>query len=159
MKDKIIFDLQNSIKVQFKDGDKNSFIDLDKIYLSAPSYKDKDKTLLLKKKFIEAIFGMTQSLSKQQASEQIDNKDNEEPEEPLNAKKIKTILYASPNFDIISYFKSFANLLLNVAFKDEEMKQPLNNLDIEKINEEDFEELLAKYLEVFFIVSWMKTLK
>jgi hypothetical protein len=156
MKDKIIFDFQNPVKVQFKDGEKNCFIDLDKIYLSAPSYKDKDKTLVLKKKFIEAIFGMTQSLSKQQASEQIDNKDNEEP---LDAKKIKTILYASPNFDIVGYFKSFANLLLNVAFKDEEMKQPLNNLDIEKINEEDFEELLAKYLEVFFIVSWMKTLK
>ena len=153
MKDKIIFDFQNSIKVQIKDGDKNSFIDLDKIYLSAPSYKDKDKTLLLKKKFIEAIFGMTQSLSKQQASEQIEN------ENGLDAKAIKAILYASPNFDIVSYFKLFANLLLNVAFKDEEMKQPLNSLDIEKINEEDFEELLAKYLEVFFIVSWMKTLK
>jgi hypothetical protein len=153
MKDKIIFDLQNSIKVQFKDGDKNSFIDLDKIYLSAPSYKDKDKTLLLKKKFIEAIFGMTQSLSKQQAGEQIEN------ENGLDNKAIKAILYASPNFDIVSYFKSFANLLLNVAFKDEEMKQPLNSLDIEKINDEDFEELLAKYLEVFFIVSWMKTLK
>lgn len=153
MKDKIIFDLQNSIQVQFKDGDKNSFLDLDKIYLSAPSYKDKDKTLLLKKKFIEAIFGMTQSLSKQQAGEQIEN------ENGLDTKAIKAILYASPNFDIVSYFKSFANLLLNVAFKDEEMKQPLNSLDIEKINDEDFEELLAKYLEVFFIVSWMKTLK
>ena len=153
MKDKIIFDLQNSIKVQFKDGDKNSFLDLDKIYLSAPSYKDKDKTLLLKKKFIEAIFGMTQSLSKQQAGEQIEN------ENGLDTKAIKAILYASPNFDIVSYFKSFANLLLNVAFKDEEMQQPFNSLDIEKINDEDFEELLAKYLEVFFIVSWMKTLK
>ena len=153
MKDKIIFDLQNSIKVQFKDGENNSFIDLDKIYLSAPSYKDKDKTLLLKKKFIEAIFGMTQSLSKQQAGEQIEN------ENGLDAKAIKTILYASPNFDIVSYFKSFENLLLNVAFKDEEAKQPLNSLDIQKINDEDFEELLAKYLEVFFIVSWMKTLK
>ena len=153
MKDKIIFDLQNSIQVQFKDGDKNCFLDLNKIYLSAPSYKDKDKTLLLKKKFIEAIFGMTQSLSKQQAGEQIEN------ENGLDTKAIKAILYASPNFDIVSYFKSFANLLLNVAFKDEEMKQPLNSLDIEKINDEDFEELLAKYLEVFFIVSWMKTLK
>ena len=153
MKDKIIFDLQNSIKVQFKDGEKNSFIDLNKIYLSAPSYKDKDKTLLLKKKFIEAIFSMTQSLSKQQASEQIEN------ENGLDTKAIKAILYASPNFDIVSYFKSFENLLLNVAFKDEEMKQPLISLDIQKINDEDFEELLAKYLEVFFIVSWMKTLK
>lgn len=153
MKDTIIFDLQNSIKVQFKDGEKNSFIDLNKIYLSAPSYKDKDKTLLLKKKFIEAIFSMTQSLSKQQASEQIEN------ENGLDTKAIKAILYASPNFDIVSYFKSFENLLLNVAFKDEEMKQPLISLDIQKINDEDFEELLAKYLEVFFIVSWMKTLK
>ena len=153
MKDTIIFDLQNSIKVQIKDGDKNSFIDLNKIYLSAPSYKDKDKTLLLKKKFIEAIFGMTQSLSKQQAGEQIGN------DEGLDAKGIKSILYASPNFDIVSYFKSFENLLLNVAFKDEETKQPFNSLDIQKINDEDFEELLAKYLEVFFIVSWMKTLK
>ena len=153
MKDTIIFDLQNSIKVQFKDGEKNSFIDLNKIYLSAPSYKDKDKTLLLKKKFIEAIFSMTQSLSKQQASEQIEN------ENGLDTKAIKAILYASPNFDIVSYFKSFENLLLNVAFKDEEAKQPLNSLDIQKINDEDFEELLAKYLEVFFIVSWMKTLK
>ena len=53
MKDKIIFDFQNPVKVQFKDGEKNSFLDLDKIYLSAPSYKDKDKTLVLKKKFIE----------------------------------------------------------------------------------------------------------
>ena len=153
MKDTIIFNLQNSIKVQIKDGEKNSFIDLNKIYLSAPSYKDKDKTLLLKKKFIEAIFGMTQSLSKQQAGEQIEN------ENGLDTKAIKAILYASPNFDIVSYFKSFANLLLNVAFKDEEMQQPFNSLDIEKINDEDFEELLAKYLEVFFIVSWMKTLK
>jgi hypothetical protein len=153
MKDKIIFDFQTPLKVQANVDGKNVFNDLDKIYLSAPSYKDKDKTLLLKKKFIEALFGMTQSLSKQQASEQIEN------ENGLDAKAIKAILYASPNFDIVSYFKSFANLLLNVAFKDEEMKQPLNNLDIEKINEEDFEELLAKYLEVFFIVSWMKTLK
>jgi hypothetical protein len=153
MKDKIIFDFQTPLKVQANVDGKNVFNDLDKIYLSAPSYKDKDKTLLLKKKFIEAVFGMTQSLSKQQASEQIENQNG------LDAKAIKAILYASPNFDIVSYFKSFVNLLLNVAFKDEEMKQPLNNLDIEKINEEDFEELLAKYLEVFFIVSWMKTLK
>ena len=151
MKDTIIFNLQNSIKVQIKDGEKNSFIDLNKIYLSAPSYKDKDKTLLLKKKFMEAIFGMTQFLSKQQASEQVESE--------IDAKAIKAILYASPNFDIVIYFKLFANLLLNVAFKDEEMKQPLISLDIEKINDEDSDELLAKYLEVFFIVSWMKTLK
>jgi len=94
---------------------------------------------------------MTATIKKQEAQEQIgDNK--------LEAKAIKAILFASKDFDIVSYFESFSNLLLKVAFKDEDMNQPLNSLDIQKISENDFEELLAKYLEVFFIVSWMKTL-
>jgi len=38
------------------------------------------------------------------------------------------------------------------------MKQPLISSEVQKIDESDFEELLAKYIEVFFIVSWMKTL-
>jgi hypothetical protein len=151
MIDKITFDLQDSIKVQTTIDNKNEFIDLNKIYLKAPSYKEKDKTLVLKKKFIEAIFAMTATIKKQEAQEQIgDNK--------LEAKAIKAILFASKDFDIVSYFESFSNLLLKVAFKDEDMNQPLNSLDIQKISENDFEELLAKYLEVFFIVSWMKTL-
>jgi hypothetical protein len=151
MIDKITFDLQNPINVQSLVDGKNQFVEINKIYLKAPSYKDKDKTLVLKKKFIEAIFVMTATIKKQEAQEQIgDNK--------LEAKAIKAILFASKDFDIVSYFESFSNLLLKVAFKDEDMNQPLNSLDIQKISENDFEELLAKYLEVFFIVSWMKTL-
>jgi len=71
---------------------------------------------------------------------------------------IHALLFLFKDFDIVSYHKYFANLLLNVAFKDEESKQPLTTLDINKISEDDFEGLLAKYLEVFFIVSWTKTL-
>jgi predicted thioredoxin/glutaredoxin len=149
--DNIIFDLQTPLKVQANVDGKNVFNDLDKIYLKAPTYKDKDKTLLLKKKFIEAIFAMTATIQKQDAQEQIgDGK--------LDSKAIKAILFASKDFDIVAYFKHFESLLINVAFKDEDMKQPLIISEIQKINESDFEELLAKYLEVFFIVSWMKTL-
>ena len=151
MTDKITFDLQNPIKVQTNIDNKNEFIDLDKIYLKAPSYKEKDKTLTLKKKFIEAVFAMTTTIQKQDAQEQIG-------EGKLDSKAVKAILFASKDFDIVAYFKHFESLLLSVAFKDEDMKQPLNSLDIQKINELDFEELLAKYLEVFFILSWMKTL-
>jgi predicted thioredoxin/glutaredoxin len=147
----IIFDLQTPLKVQANVDGKNVFNDLDKIYLKAPTYKDKDKTLVLKKKFIEAIFAMTATIQKQDAQEQIgDGK--------LDSKAIKAILFASKDFDIVAYFKHFESLLINVAFKDEDMKQPLIISEIQKINESDFEELLAKYLEVFFIVSWMKTL-
>lgn len=149
--DNIIFDLQTPLKVQANVDGKNVFNDLDKIYLKAPTYKDKDKTLVLKKKFIEAIFAMTATIQKQDAQEQIgDGK--------LDSKTIKAILFASKDFDIVAYFKHFESLLINVAFKDEDMKQPLIISEIQKINESDFEELLAKYLEVFFIVSWMKTL-
>jgi predicted thioredoxin/glutaredoxin len=149
--DNIIFDLQTPLKVQANVDGKNVFNDLDKIYLKAPTYKDKDKTLVLKKKFIEAIFAMTATIQKQDAQEQIgDGK--------LDSKAIKAILFASKDFDIVAYFKHFESLLINVAFKDEDTKQPLIISEIQKINESDFEELLAKYLEVFFIVSWMKTL-
>jgi predicted thioredoxin/glutaredoxin len=149
--DKFIFDLQIPLKVQANVDGKNVFNDLDKIYLKAPTYKDKDKTLILKKKFIEAIFAMTATIQKQDAQEQIgDGK--------LDSKAIKAILFASKDFDIVAYFKHFESLLINVAFKDEDMKQPLIIGEVQKINESDFEELLAKYLEVFFIVSWMKTL-
>jgi len=149
--DNITFDLQTPLKVQANVDGKNVFNDLDKIYLKAPTYKDKDKTLVLKKKFIEAIFAMTATIQKQDAQEQIgDGK--------LDSKAIKAILFASKDFDIVAYFKHFESLLINVAFKDEDMKQPLIISEIQKINESDFEELLAKYLEVFFIVSWMKTL-
>ena len=149
--DNIIFDLQTPLKVQANVDGKNVFNDLDKIYLKAPTYKDKDKTLVLKKKFIEAIFAMTATMQKQDAQEQIgDGK--------LDSKAIKAILFASKDFDIVAYFKHFESLLINVAFKDEDTKQPLILSEIQKINESDFEELLAKYLEVFFIVSWMKTL-
>ena len=149
--DNITFDLQTSLKVQANVDGKNVFNDLDKIYLKAPTYKDKDKTLVLKKKFIEAIFAMTATIQKQDAQEQIG-------EGKLDSKAIKAILFASKDFDIVAYFKHFESLLINVAFKDEEMKQPLISSEVQKIDESDFEELLAKYIEVFFIVSWMKTL-
>lgn len=149
--DNITFDLQTPLKVQVNVDGKNVFNDLDKIYLKAPTYKDKDKTLILKKKFIEAIFAMTATIQKQDAQEQIG-------EGKLDSKAIKAILFASKDFDIVAYFKHFESLLINVAFKDEDMKQPLIISEVQKIDESDFEELLAKYIEVFFIVSWMKTL-
>ena len=152
--DSLIFDLTQPIKVQFNTDGKNDFIDLDKIYLTAPTYKHRDLTIGLKKKFIEAIFAMTSSISKEDAQKQVSDE-----KEELDAKSIKAILYAAKDFDIVSFFKKFESFLLSeVAFKDEARKQKLTSLDLQKISESDFEELLAKYLEGFFIVSWMKTL-
>lgn len=154
MTDKITFTLEKPIKVSANIDGKNEFIDLSEIHLSAPTYKHRDLTLHLKKKFIEAIFAMTNSLNRDEAEKQVNDEKGE-----LDSKAIKAILYAAKDFDIVSFFKSFEKLLLSeVAFKDEEMKQKLTSLDLQKLDESDFEELLAKYIEVFFITSWMKTL-
>lgn len=151
MTDSISFQLTFPVKVQTNIEGKNTFVDLEKIYLKAPSYKEKDKTLPLKKRFLEGILLLPTYLSKQEAQQEVQ-------ENKLDSKAVKSLLYLFKDFDIVSYFKQFENLLLSVGFKDEEMKQSLTSLDVQKINEADFEELLAKYLEVFFIVSWMKTL-
>ena len=117
--DSLIFNLSTPIKVQINIDGKNDFADIDKIYLAAPSYKHRDLTIGLKKKFIEAIFAMTASLPKDEAQKQVNDENGK-----LDAKSIKAILYAAKDFDILSFFKKFeAFLISDIAFKDEERKQ------------------------------------
>jgi len=154
MEDKLVFTLKTPLEVQVTNNGKNEFLNIDKLYLSAPTYKHRDNTIGLKKRFIEAIFAMTNSLSKKEAESATGESESE-----LDTKAIKAILYAAKDFDIVSFFNEFTKFLIkDIAFKDEEMKQPLKGAEIEKINENDFEDLIAKYIEVFFASSWMKTL-
>ena len=154
MTDKLIFTLQSPIKAQLNVDGKNDFVEVSQLYLSAPTYKHRDHTIGLKKKFIEAIFAMANATSRDDAQSKVNDKEG-----TLDAKAIKAVLYAAKDFDIVSFFKKFeAFLLSEVCFKDEEMKQKITSLEIQKLEETDFEELLAKYLEAFFITSWMKTL-
>ncbi len=148
--DNINFELQNPIKGAVNINGKNDIIDINTLYLNAPSYKEKDITIILKKKFIEAIFAMTAVLPKESSSQ--------EKSDEMDAKSIKVILFAAPNFDLVGFFKEFEKLLMKVCFKDEARTQAIKHIELEKLNESDFEELLAKYIEVFFITSWMKTL-
>lgn len=153
MQEKFTFDLQNKIKTQLKVDGKNDIVEVIQLYLSAPTYKQKDLTLVLKKKFIEAIFAMTNSVSRSDAEKTVQSEESE-----LDAKAAKAIIFGAKDFDIVYFFGRFEQLLLKVCFKDEDMTQAILPVDISKLNESDFEDLLAKYLEVFFLSSWMKTL-
>lgn len=156
MIDKLEFDLESSIKVQANIKGENTFIDLNKLQLKAPNYKHKDYTIALKKKFMEALFGMTNSVNKDEAQSAVSSSDDDK----LDVQSIKAILYASPNFDIVSFYNKFVKFLtVDICFKDEEFEQCVTKGELEKLSEIDLENLIAKYIEVFFIVSWMKTLK
>jgi hypothetical protein len=158
MQDKFVFDLNNPIKIQANINKENTFIDLDKLYLKAPTYRHKDYTLVLKKKFLEGLFKMTKSVDRDDAQKQLDVASDSD--DKLDSQAIKTILYAAEDFDILAFYKKFEKLLaVDICFKDENYEQLLSVNDVQKLSEEDFENLITKYIEVFFIVSWMKTLK
>lgn len=154
------FQLTSTIKVSnFIDKD-GSFIDIDKLYLKAPTYKHRDKTILLKKDFIEALFGMTNSVNKNEAQSLVDDSSEGTNDDKLEAQAIKAILYASKGFNISEFFNKFIKFLAsNICFKDEDFEEQVHASELQKLNETDLENLIAKYIEVFFIVSWMNTLK
>jgi hypothetical protein len=158
MQDKLTFKLNKTIKCQASVKGENTFIELDKLYLKAPTFRHKDYTLVLKKWFVEALFTVTNSLDEQDAQQEIGGSNKNK--DSLGAKSIKTILYAAKGFDIVAFYNKFEKFLtVDVCFKDEDHEQCLSIGDLQKLSEDDFENLLAKYIEVFFIVSWMKTLR
>lgn len=155
MQDKFAFDLTAPIKVQMNVDGKNEFVDLDKLYLSAPTYKHKDLTIDLKKRFISAMVRMANSNKlKSEQSQPAEDK-------PLEAKAFIAILYAAgDDFDLIEFFKKFSNLFCaGVCFKDESMQNKIHSLELEKLSENDFNNLVGKYLEVFMSASLMLILK
>tara|TARA_R110000782_G_scaffold97853_4_gene182894 strand:+ start:83 stop:577 length:495 start_codon:yes stop_codon:yes gene_type:complete len=163
MKDTEIFLLAEPIKASLKVDGKNDIVDLETLYLSGPTYKHKDKTLPLKQAFISAQmkFGlmMKDSIDAGEAEKRREEREGEE-DSGMDASAIKMILFGSgdSSINLPLFFKNFIRLLESVAFKDEKMTQPIKGIELEKLSEFDFDELVAKYIEVFFISSWMKTI-
>ena len=155
MQDNFIFELQNPIKTQANIEGKNDFIDLELIYCSAPNYKHKDFTINLKKKFMEALLSIAFNGNGEDADDDSANKKDKK----LDKQTIKALLYSAKGFDLRAYLRDFEALLKKVAFKDEEKTQPLNNLDFDKLDGDDLENLVIGYIEIFFIVSWTNFLK
>ena len=162
--DKINFTLENPIKTQIKVDGKNDILDVSELYLFCPSYKEKDKTLPIKQAFITAqtrlSFAMADVMDSDSIEKRREERESSEEENKMDIQGIKMILFASGEqaININLFFNNFSKLLKAVCFKDEEKTQPINDSEIQKMDESDFENLIAKYIEVFFISSWTKTL-
>ena len=158
-KDIFKFSLKSGLpKTQINIDDKNTFITLDKIYCQCPNYKHRDLTINLKQKFMNAFFAISNLASMANKSD-IDSAVEEKDDSKLDDKIIKMIFYNAKDFNLSGYYQEFTKLLKKVCFKDEDCKQSLNNLDFEKLIEDDFEGLIIAYIENFFITSWMNALK
>ncbi len=59
--------------------------------------------------------------------------------------------------ELISFYAKFKEFLINdVAFKDESLKQKLNPIELNLLDNDDLEKIIANYVAVFFVASWMK---
>jgi hypothetical protein len=149
------FNLSKPIKIQGQVDGKNEFIECDELHLIAPSLKQMRYSINLKKKFGEALFGFFTTLNKSgQAKAEVKA---EEESKGLKAKEIIQSLYLAEGFDIASFFDEFKSLLVSgVCFTDVNQSNRIRPSDLDKVSLEDTEDLTGKYIEVFFISSWMK---
>lgn len=159
MQDSIIFQLQDPIeKVHIKVDGQNEIMDLTEIYLQAPSFRQKNSCIILKKKYMEAMFGLTQAMSKGKASKSVESQEGKEKDKKEEEKEIKFLLNASKDFDIIDFYNEFNKFFASgVAYKDNSFEQKLLLKDIEKLSERDQENIVVKYIQVFFASLWMSS--
>ncbi len=106
---------------------------------------------------MEAMFSIGQSYSKKEADQALDN--NKDSNSTQDAKGIIMVLYMAKDFDILKFFEEFQDFLVSgVCFTNKHMTDRLKPSYLDKISQNDLESLIGKYIEVFFISSWMKTL-
>ncbi len=153
MKETLEFKLSTPIKEVYKGNkkDNNTSIEVDTLFLKAPTYKHKDHILKLKQAFLRRMISLAGKSddSKQTSTDEEDSK--------LDSKAIKAILLFS-EYDISEYFKLFKDFcMLEICFIDDKFNCELGFREFNKLSIEDTENLVALYLENFFSVSWLRT--
>ena len=156
MSKELEINLIEPIESHYNDNGKNKVRKIETLYFKAPNYKHRDLTLKLRQDFLGAMIGLakgseTTSQSQEQSDEDFD----------LDAKSIRHIItLAGSNFDAPSFYNSFTALFLKeICFKDEEKKQKVLSSDLNNLSLVDLDQIIVRYIEVFFANSWMSVLK
>ena len=160
LKDSIEVKISNPIKVQCNVDGKNDIIEIDTLYLKCFNKKDHQNiTLLLRNKYKRMMLANT-SLFSGLVDDEDSVKKNKPKNKPSHQEEVKStldILSISEGNDLISFYDKFKEfLLLDVAFKDESFKQKLLSVDLDNIDNDDLELIIANYIVAFFLAFWMK---
>jgi hypothetical protein len=147
-KDFIEFKLSESIKTSVG----SELKDLDTLYLKCFNIADhRNITISLRnqyKRMVVCVLPILNDLPKP--------KDQDGTGEQ-KAEDIKELFSIFDGDEFVAFLDKFLEFFkLDILFKDENFKHKANDIDINKINPDDIELLIAKYIEVFFLSSWMK---
>jgi len=152
MKDYISIQLFNPIKLSINKAGKNTFEDLETLYAKCWNLKEhRNITRSLRNQFKRLPLSLQDILPKQEEG----GRENKEENKKISAKEINDLLSIVDHKELEEFSKTFQSFLSkNILFKDEELTQPVNAIDLEKLSIEDEENIISKYIEVFFVLSW-----
>lgn len=152
MKDYISIQLFNPIKLSINKAGKNTFEDLETLYAKCWNLKEhRNITRSLRNQFKRLPLSLQDILPEQEEG----GRENKEENKKINAKEINDLLSIVGHKELEEFSKTFQSFLSNnILFKDEELTQPVNAIDLAKLSIEDEENIISKYIEVFFALSW-----
>lgn len=156
LKEFIEVKIENPIKVQCNIDGVNDFVDLEKVYLKCfNKAQHQNITLLLRNQYKRMMVSNMSLLPDRKAVE--NSKDKQELTEQETIESIKQLLSICDGDQLIAFYGRFKEFLVNdITFKDDSFKQKVNGLDLGKLENDDLENIIASYVAVFFVFSWMK---
>lgn len=146
----------NPIKVQFNNAGKNEFTDLTTIFLKCFNKKDHQNiTLLMRNKYKRMMISNVSLFSKIISTENQPTKKELTDEEEVDS--IIQTLSICDGDELISFYSKFKEFLISdIAYKDESLKQKLNPSELNLLDNDSLEKIIANYVAFFFVASWMK---
>jgi hypothetical protein len=147
-KDFIEFKLSKSINTSVG----SELKDLDTLYLKCFNIADhRNATISLRNQYKRMVIDVLPELEK------LPKPKDQEGSGEQKAEDIRELFSIFDGDKFIVFLDKFLEFFkLDILFKDENFKHKANDIDIKKINPDDIELLIAKYIEVFFLSSWMK---
>ena len=155
----IEFELSTPIKgiYQGNHSDNNKSVDCKKLYLKANSPRHKEQTRELKRLFLRAVALMARELGNNKKSKEDEEDDNKKDDGKLDKAWILA-MFQLTDIDLNKYVKIFKRFALkDICYTDKDFKHLIKSDDFDNLSEDDDENLIASYLEVFFIHSWFPT--
>jgi hypothetical protein len=123
------------------------------LLLKAPSNVHRFQVNKLKQAFLQAAFGMQKMTSGSTNNKSAAKEAAPDTQEQMSASTIMNILFLG-NADMNEFYETFKDMLCkNLCFIDGNV--PMNSHLFENLTLNEGDLLLGKYLEVFFISSWM----
>lgn len=171
MQEKFEFKLENPLKTHGQVDGNNELVTIDKLYLQAPTYKHREKTIAIKQAYLSAeqlrsmkIFatGVHNAMEKVKNEITKDVKEKEEEKE-LPEEDIRNVLFRSGEdcINLSKFFDKFINLFSSkngVCFRDEDCTDLIKPHELNEMSEIDLEDLVVEYIRVFFIPSWKRNM-